>query len=693
MRPFLLDPLFQSVQRVPGIGPRFGKALEKLVGPCLIDLLFHVPIAAVDRRDIRKISDLQAGGVATVQGHVIGLTMAKFPGRPSKITLRDPTGDLILVFFKNPGNYLEKNFPLGKEIVVSGRIEMFQGRPQMSHPDKVGDPNSLEKIAKLEPVYPLTAGLSHTTLSKAVAFACDRIPVLQEWLDPALVSQQKWPSWRDALKYVHHPEHMEQLSPMHPARRRLAYDEILSHQLALAITREKQKAHQHAPLHAPKTYKDKILHALPFTLTQGQQDVLAEIEKDLQKSFLMCRLLQGDVGSGKTILAFLSAAYVIACGKQAAIMAPTEILARQHYAGLLPLAEKTGLRIALLTAREKGKARQELLDNLAAGAIDLLIGTHALIQDPVQFKDLALAIIDEQHRFGVGQRLALAQKGAAVNILVMTATPIPRTLALTSYGDMDISLLREKPPGRKPIDTRILSHDKIPEIVDALKRKIAGGDRIYWVCPLVEESELIDLSAAEDRKAALEQHFPGRVALVHGRMKNEEKDTAMALFMAGDVDILVATTVIEVGVNVPEATVMIVEHSERFGLSQLHQLRGRVGRGDKAGTCLLLYEQPLGSVAKQRLETMRRTEDGFEIAEMDLSLRGPGDVLGTQQSGELVFRLAKLESHQDLLPMAHQEAKLILHHDPLLQLERGKALRLLLYLFERDQADRFLSAG
>jgi ATP-dependent DNA helicase RecG len=693
LRPFILDPLFQSIQRVSGIGPRFGKVLERLAGPCLIDLLFHLPITAVDRRTISKIADLQGGAVATVKGRVTAAAFANRPGRPSKITISDETGDLGLVFFKNPGNYLEKNLPLGNEVVVSGRVELYQGRPQMPHPDKIGDEDSLQKIAKLEPIYPMTAGLTHTTLSKAMQSALGRVPELPEWLEAPLLKQEKWPRWKDALTLAHSPNSIEEIAPTHPSRRRLAYDEMLSHQLALAMTRERQKAQSQIPLIPTKDYKKKILAALPFSLTSGQEQVLAEIENDLQKPIQMCRLLQGDVGSGKTVLALLAAAHVIGCGKQAAIMAPTEILARQHWNNLSPIAEKTGIRLALLTAREKGKTREKILHDLANGEIDLLIGTHALIQEPVQFLDLALAIIDEQHRFGVGQRLALATKGKAVNILVMTATPIPRTLALTSYGDMDVSILREKPPGRKPIDTRIMPHEKIPEIMSGLKRKIAEGDRIYWVCPLVEESELIDLSAAEDRAAALEQYFPGRVGLVHGRMKGDEKDAVMARFMKSEIDILVATTVIEVGVNVIEATVMIVEHAERFGLSQLHQLRGRVGRGDKAGTCLLLYQNPLGKIAKQRLETMRSTEDGFEIAERDLSLRGPGDFLGTQQSGELNFRLASLETHQDLLPMAHQEAKLILNKDPELTSERGKALRMLLYLFEREQADRFLNAG
>ena len=693
MRPFILDPLFQSIQRVHGIGPRFAKALEKLAGPCVLDLLFHWPISAVDRRSIRKIDHLEAGSVATIVGKVTGTTFAQYPGRPSKVTISDDTGSVTLTFFKNPGGYLQKNFPLGREIAISGRIELYNGVPQMAHPDKITDAESVADIALLEPIYPLTQGVSNAILTKAEQACLNKLPKLPEWLDKDLVAREKWPTWDVALDLIHHPKEIEALSPQYDARRRCAYDEVLAHQLALGLIRQQQKEQKHAPIIPNKEVVQAAIANLPFTLTQGQQDVLADISADLKQPFQMCRLLQGDVGSGKTILAFIAAIQVISAGKQAVLMAPTEILARQHLHSLQALADKNNIRIALLTAREKGKAREKILAELVEGKIDLLIGTHAVIQDPVHFKDLGLAIIDEQHRFGVGQRLALSAKGDAVNLLVMTATPIPRTLSLTTYGDMENSVLREKPPGRKPIDTRVMPHDKIPDIVGGLKNKIANGDRIYWVCPLVEESELIDLSAAEDRHAALLQHFPGKVGLIHGRMKGDEKDSVMAQFINGELDILVATTVIEVGVNVPEATVMIIEHSERFGLSQLHQLRGRVGRGEKEGTCLLLYESPLGKIAKQRLETLRRTEDGFEIAEMDLTLRGPGDILGTKQSGEIGFRLTDLTAHQDLLDAAHQEVKLILQKDPDLTSERGKALRILLYLFERDQADKFLAAG
>lgn len=692
-RPFLLDPLFAPLQRLHGIGPRISKLLETLAGPCVIDLLFHWPHTAIDRRQVRKIGDIEPGVVNTVVARVTMLALGQQPGRPSRVWLGDGTGELALVFFKNPGGYLQKNFPLGKEVAVSGRIELYQGKPQMPHPDKITSGDKVADIAGLEPVYPLTAGLTNSVLVKAEQLALNRVPHLPEWLDAEFIKQQNFPAWNDALQDVHGARGTLPLSPNDPPRRRLAYDEILSHQLALALTRQMQKRQSSEPLQPDPALKEKALAILPFALTDGQKAVLQDIEADLRQPFQMCRLLQGDVGSGKTIVAFLAAVHVIGAKKQAALMAPTEIVARQHLRTLLPLAEQLGIRIALLTAREKGKAREKILADLHQGNIDLLIGTHALIQEPVQFFNLGLAIADEQHRFGVGQRLALAAKGQAVNILVMTATPIPRTLALTAYGDMDSSVLKEKPPGRKPIDTRVLPMARMAEIIAGLQRKISDGERIYWVCPLVEESELVDLTAVTDRYNELARHFPGRVGIVHGRLKGDEKDSVMARFAAGEIDILVATTVIEVGVHVDAATVMIVEHAERFGLSQLHQLRGRVGRGDKGGTCLLLYDAPIGQIAKQRLQAMRDTEDGFALAEMDLQLRGPGDILGLKQSGDAVFRLATLEAHGDLLYTASQEAKLILQRDPDLISERGKALRILLYLFERDRAQQLLSAG
>ena len=439
--------------------------------------------------------------------------------------------------------------------------------------------------------------------------------------------------------------------------------------------------------------RSKIVAALPYSLTPSQARAIEEIDADLAKPERMLRLLQGDVGSGKTVVALLAAATVIEAGRQAALMAPTEILARQHLKTMAPLAEAAGLRLAILTGRERGAERADILARLAAGELDLLVGTHALFQDEVAFRDLALAIVDEQHRFGVHQRLALARKGEAVDVLVLTATPIPRTLVLTYFGDMDVSQLREKPAGRQPIDTRAVPLGRIDEVVAAVGRALDRGERVYWVCPLVAESEVSDLAAAEERFAALKQHFGDATDLVHGKLKGADKDAAMGRFAAGETRLLVATTVIEVGVDVPEATVMVIEHAERFGLAQIHQLRGRVGRGRERSTCLLLYRAPLGETAKARIEILRETEDGFRIAEEDLRLRGEGDVLGTRQSGLPGFKVARIETHGPLLEPARKDAQLVLARDPTLTTERGEALRHLLYLFERDEAIRLLRAG
>ncbi len=563
----------------------------------------------------------------------------------------------------------------------------------MSHPDKVTTPDKLHSIAGLEPVYPLTAGVTLSIVQKAVAYALDRIPDMPEWLDAQLVKQQNWPGFKAALQAVHTFTDAGVLESSHPAKQRLAYDELLAQQLALALTRLQRQVRDRTVLQPNGTHYQTLLNSLPFALTAGQQQAMRDITHDLQQPVAMTRLLQGDVGSGKTIVALLAAAWVADAGAQTAYMAPTDILARQIHANAATLAVQSGLRVEILTGREKGKAREKILHDLEQGDIDLLIGTHALVQDTVTFKNLGLAIIDEQHRFGVNQRMTLANKGHNPHLLVMTATPIPRSLALTVYGDMDVTSVKDKPPGRIAIQTVVVNQDRFDEIVTSLQRKIDKNERVFWVCPLVEESEKMDLAAATDRYNALNLVFPGKVGLVHGRMKGDEKDAVMQQFVRGELSILVATTVIEVGVNVPEATVMVIEHAERFGLSQLHQLRGRIGRGDLPGTCLLVYVPPLGETAKKRLNTLRDSNDGFYLAEMDLELRGAGDVLGTKQSGLPAYKVAQLDVHGDLLTMAQQDAKLILQKDPHLSGERGKALRLLFHIFKRDQADQFLNAG
>jgi ATP-dependent DNA helicase RecG len=699
MRPTVLNPLFAAITTLPGIGPKLEKLFNRLLArdgtARIVDLLFHLPTGVIDRRTRPKLSDMVLDKVVTV-----AVTVDRHrpppphrPRVPYQVYTSDGTGDLILTFFNARQDYLQKLLPVGERRYVSGIIELYDGMLQMVHPDRILREEDLAKVPLVEPVYALTEGLSLNIVSKAVMAALPRVPDLPEWQDPSWVARERFPSFRDAVAALHRSSEPHDVSPEGPAWSRLAYDELLAGQLALALVR----AHVRRPTGRATTgtghLRKKLIEALPYSLTLSQSRAIAEIVADLSKPERMLRLLQGDVGSGKTIVAMLAAVTVIEGGRQAALMAPTEILARQHFNTITPLAAAAGINVATLTGRERGRERSAILAQLALGEVHILIGTHALFQEEVEFRDLGLAIVDEQHRFGVHQRLAFTRKGQAVDVLVMTATPIPRTLVLTYFGDMDVSELREKPAGRQRIDTRTIPLSRLEEVVQAVGRALAAGHRGYWVCPLVEDSESVDLAAAEERYRALRQRFGGMVDLIHGRLKGTEKDLIMARFAAGETRLLVATTVIEVGVDVPEATVMVVEHAERFGLAQLHQLRGRIGRGSESSTCLLLYRAPLGETAKARLAIMRETQDGFRIAEEDLKLRGEGDVLGTKQSGMPGFRIARIDIHAKFLGPARDDASLILARDPTLASPRGEALRNLLYLFERDEAIRLLRAG
>src|SRR3984957_5543122 len=699
MRPSLLNPLFASVTALPGVGPKVAKLLARLTGrddgARVADLLFHLPTGAVDRRARPKLADVVPGTVATV-AVTIDRHRAPRPGRsraPYLVYASDETGSLVITFFSAHTDYIAKLLPVGERRYISGMTALYDGMLQMVHPDRVVDEAGLAKLPLIEPTYPLTEGLFANQLRRAFEGALEKLPTLPEWQDAAYVAKARVPAFADALARLHRPENPRDILPASPAWSRLAYDELLAGQLALALTRAHLRRLSGRRTAGDGRLREKIIAALPYRLTASQERAVADIAEDLTAPHRMLRLLQGDVGSGKTVVALLASAIVIEAGRQAALMAPTEILARQHLATIAPIAEAVGLRVALLTGRERGAARNELLARLAAGEIDLLVGTHALFQETVDFRDLALAVVDEQHRFGVHQRLALAAKGEAVDMLVMTATPIPRTLVLTFFGDMDVSELREKPAGRQPIDTRTIPLGRINEVVAGVGRALDEGRRVYWVCPLVEESETSDLAAAQDRFTSLQERFGALVGLVHGQMKGADKDRAMASFAAGETRLLVATTVIEVGVDVPAATVMVIEHAERFGLAQLHQLRGRVGRGAERSTCLLLYRAPLGETAKARLAIMRETEDGFRIAEEDLKLRGEGDVLGTRQSGEPGFHIAQIGVHGKLLTIARDDATLMLSRDPKLQSPRGAALVNLLYLFARDEARGLFRAG
>ncbi len=691
-RPFSLDPLFRSLTVLGGVGPKNAKLFENLIGGGkILDLLWHKPVDFVDRSFAPKIADAQDGKVATLEITVMKHNAPPKRSMPYKVWCTDDTGAINLIFFNANKEWTEKQLPVGKKVFVSGRVEVYQGNRQMVHPDYIAD--TKENIETVEPIYPLTAGLTNKAVRKAVTGALVFLPTLEEWCDPAFKRLHKWPDWKDAVTNLHNPHSGLDLEASSVSRSRLAYDELLANQLSLALVRMKQRRVNGRSFVPTGTLRKKLMSAVPFELTNAQKRTIKEIDDDMKEPLRMLRLLQGDVGSGKTIVAALAMMNVIENGAQAAIMAPTEILARQHAMSFGPWLEAAGISFVILTGRDKSAARKEILAQIADGRAKVVIGTHALFQEGVEFHDLGLAVVDEQHKFGVHQRMQLQTKGRGTDVLVMTATPIPRTLTLTAYGDMEVSRLDEKPPGRKPIETLLIPKDKAEEMISGVARKIETGARVYWVCPLVEESELIDLQAAEARYDILKELFGDNVGLIHGRLKPDEKDIVMGRFARGEIRILVATTVIEVGVNVPEATVMIIEHAERFGLAQLHQLRGRVGRGGDKSFCFLMYDEKLSVNAKERLKTMRDTEDGFMIAEKDLELRGGGEILGTRQSGMPEFKVADLTAHKELLAAAHDDTKLILSKDPDLLGERGNRLKTLLYLFEQDQAIANLRAG
>jgi ATP-dependent DNA helicase RecG len=702
MRPALLNPLFAPVTSLSGVGPKQDKLLRYLLSrdetPRLVDLLLHLPASVIDRRARPKIRDAVPGTVVTLEVTVDRHrpTPARNSRAPHLVYASDETGDVVLTYFRAKPDYVEKLLPVGAKRYVSGTLQMFDGIPQIVHPDRVIDEEGFAKLSGIDPVYPLTQGLALGSLRRAIALALQKLPHLPEWISPEVLRRCKFPPVAEALNRVHIPVELTDILPDGPFWSRLAFDELLAGQLALALVRA-QLRRPAGDRHAGDGHlRNKIIDALPYSLTVSQQQAAAAITDDLRQPVRMLRLLQGDVGSGKTVVALLAAAAVIEAGKQAALMAPTEILARQHIKTITPLAERAGLRVAILTGREKGGERRDILGRLEAGEIDFLVGTHALIQDDVVFKALALAVVDEQHRFGVRERLALTAKGGAVDVLVLSATPIPRTLVLTYFGDMDVSELREKPAGRQPIDTRTVPNSRLDEVIDAVGRALQAGKRVYWICPLVEESEaegIEHLTNATQRFEGLQKRFGDRVGLVHGQMKGTEKDRVMAQFAAGEIGLLVATTVVEVGVDVPAATIMVIENAERFGLAQLHQLRGRIGRSSEASTCLLLYKEPLNEMSTARLKVIRETTDGFRIAEEDLKLRGEGDVLGVRQSGLPGYRIARSEVHGQLITQARDEALRIMKDNPKLKGERGEALRCLLYLFERDEALPLLGAG
>ena len=701
MRPNLLDPLFVPVTSLSGIGQKTATLIGRVVGresdeePRTIDLLLLPPHRLIDRRNQPGIAFAPENAIVTLKLRV-DRHQPSPRGRsnvPYRVQAHDDTGEITLTFFHARQQWLEKALPVGEAVLVSGKVEWFRGQPSMVHPDRIALESDLESFPMIEPVYPLTAGLSPKVLQRAIDHALKSLPPLPEWLDDPFVARNGLPSFGDAVAALHAPRDETDMEPVAPARRRLAYDELLAGQLSLGLVRRRVRKLKGRPVQGDGSLQKKILAVLPFRLTASQNQAVSDILTDMRSPERMLRLLQGDVGSGKTAVALMAMTACAEAGGQAVLMAPTEILARQHFATIAPLAAEVGVSVDLLTGKVAGKERSQIVARIESGEAQLIVGTHALFQESVTYRDLLLAVVDEQHRFGVHQRLRLTAKGMAPHMLVMTATPIPRTLVLTAFGDMDVSRLTEKPAGRLPVTTALVDMTRIGDIVERLRQAVSDGRKAYWICPLVEDSDLSDLTSAERRAEQLQSEFGALVGLVHGRMTSAEKDAAMEDFRTGKTRILVATTVIEVGVDVPDASIMVIEHAERFGLAQLHQLRGRVGRGREASSCILLYKGPLGEIARARLSIMRETEDGFRIAEEDLKLRGEGELLGTRQSGTPGFRLVDLEAHADLLEAARDDARYILEMDEDLASDRGQALRLLLYIWRRDEAIRLLRAG
>jgi len=693
-RPPELFPLFAGVETLPGVGPRATEAFAHMGVTRLRDLILTLPHSGIRRRPIARLSEARPPEIVTVAVTVQRHSPPSARGRPWRVHCSDGSADLQLVFFHARKDWIEGQLPAGARRLVSGKIELFDGLAQMVHPDHIGAEDA-PPPPEFEPVYPLSGRLTQGVVQKAVQAALSRLPQAGEWIDPALAAREGWPGWAEALARAHAPRGPAGLSSTDPARARLAYDELFAHQMTLALLRRDRRRQAGLATRGDGQLRARVLAGLPWPPTGAQARAVEEIAADMAAPRRMNRLLQGDVGAGKTLVAFLALLVAVEAGGQGVLMAPTEILARQHFRALEPLARLAGIRLEALTGRDKGDARANILADLAQGRIDILVGTHAVIQKSVEFDDLRLAVIDEQHRFGVNQRMELGGKGGHLppDMLVMTATPIPRSLALAQFGDMDLSVLDEKPAGRQPIRTTAISDARMAEVVAHLGRALAEGARAYWVCPLVEESEAVDLTAAEARFQQLRARFGEQVRLVHGQMPAEERDAAMADFAAGRARILVATTVIEVGVDVPEATIMVIERAESFGLAQLHQLRGRVGRGSGASSCLLMYHEPLSETGRRRLTILRETEDGFRIAEEDLAMRGAGDVIGTAQSGLPRFRIADLERQAGLMALARKDAQSFLERDPAMESERGAAVRLLLWLMEQDRAIRMIAAG
>ena len=689
----ILEPLYKEIETINGFGPQSTITFKKLCGSRFLDVIFHLPNSLIKRIIVKDLLEFDLYKRVIISG-IIKSTWSSYKKPKISIATIEIKNQLLeIIYFNVNKAWFHKNFVKGYEVTVSGELIKKGSKWQIIHPDYIFDKKSNLSVPIYETTYSLTSGLTHKKIKKAIIQSTQALTGFNEWINYELIKTNKWHNFYDSILKLHFPETLEEVNNICIYRERIAYDEALARQLALNLIRKHKFRSLQSPLSSNNKIKNKLLEILPFSLTEDQKSVLKTIYNNLNSKVRMFRLLQGDVGSGKTIVAFFSILHVVENGYQGALMAPTEILALQHYTFFKQYEDYLKIKICLLTSKINKADKNKTVTDIINGNVNIIIGTHAIIQSNIIYKNLRLAIIDEQHRFGVYQRLELSKKSPNTDFMVMTATPIPRTLVLTDYGDMDISILYNKPKNRPIIKTISVSIPRIKEVINAISRAVSKNDQIFWVCPLVKDSEKLDLAAAETRAKYLENYFPKKVALVHGQMSSEEKETALSEFSSQNKPILVATTVIEVGIDIPNATIMIIEHAERFGLAQLHQLRGRVGRGTKESICILLYSSNIGNIAKERLSVMRETNDGFIISEKDLKLRGAGEVLGTKQSGGEIFKVLDINIHENLIKIANKEAKLIINKNPTLSGDTGDNLKILLYMFDQDKAIKLINSG
>ena len=696
IRPQFLFPLFGSLENLKGIGSKTVLNLKKIGIYKPLDFLYSFPTNLKTRVFANTVSDLNVNKVVIIKIKIIKHNFKYFKG-PLNIEVTDGLKKINLIFFNAKNDWIKKNFPIEQERIISGKLEKYKNQFQIIHPDYIEKIFDIDKIPVIEPIYSLTKGISQkvflNSVNQILQLISEEISNC-EWINKKRLKEMNWTDFKNSLKKIHNPKTNEDISLNSNYRLRLAYDELLSHQLSLVIARSFSKKNTKKRKKIGYKFSTLMKKRLPFSLTNSQEKCIAEIQSDLSNDERMYRLIQGDVGSGKTLVAFFSMLFVAENSGQAVLMVPTDILAKQHYNNFQEYTKNIEVNSVLLTGKMKTNEKKQVLEAIKLGQADIIIGTHSLFQKGVIFENLELVIIDEQHKFGVQQRHDLIQKGENLDILVMTATPIPRTLELANYGDMDISRILDKPMNRQKIDTSIISEKKIEILISRISEICKKGTQSYWVCPLIEEGDKSELVAIEQRFSSLNKMLPGiKIDILHGKMSEEQKNKIMTSFKNGNIQILLATTVIEVGIDVPNATIIVIEGAERFGLAQLHQLRGRVGRGKKQSNCILIYSKNIGRLGKERLEVLRKFDNGFDIAEEDLKMRGGGNPIGQQQSGIPKFRIANLDFDKELLSYANQDANEIIKNNKYLKGEHGKNLRVLLHLMNKDNSLKLLESG